>query len=80
MSGQSVETLELVVDREHNGGETFLEFVASLSRGTRLFKKYGQARDFLWETPDGRIRVHELLFPKIFWIIPSIYSFLYFDH
>lgn len=55
MSGQSVETLELVVDREHNGGETFLEFVASLS--TRLFKKYGQARDFLWETPDGRIRV-----------------------
>lgn len=76
MSGQSVETLELVVDREHNGGETFLEFVASLSRGTRLFKKYGQAR----ETADGRIRVHELLFPKIFWIVPSIYSFLHFDH
>lgn len=63
MSGQSVETLELVVDREHNGGETFLEFVVSF---TRLFKKYGQARDFLWETADGRIRVHELLFPKIF--------------
>lgn len=76
MSGQSVETLELVVDREHNGGETFLEFVASLSRGTRLFKKYGQAR----EKADGRIRVHELLFPKIFWIIPSTYYFLHFDH